>query len=143
MSEASGLALNRASDLVVEILDDLIHLLRRTIRSGAIRQVSRYANCGATWRYRLQDHRPRSDARVLANLDVAEHLGAHRQQHAAPHFRMPVALLFARATESYAVQHRDIVFDDCCFADHSAGRVVNHETLAETSRRMDVNAEQF
>ena len=57
--------------------------------------------------------------------------------------RMAVALLFSRAAQSHAVQHRNVVFHHRGLADHHAGAVVDHDTSAKDRGRMDVDIEQF
>lgn len=62
-------------------------------------------------RHRAKHHGARRHARAMAHLDIAEHLGARRQQNAVPDFWMPVADFLAGAAERYALENRDVVAD--------------------------------
>ena len=59
----------------------------------------------------------------MADLDIAEDLGARADQHAAADFRMTVAAGLAGTTERHAVQDRHIVFDHGGLTDHEAGGI--------------------
>ena len=65
----------------------------------------------------------------MADLDVAENLCAGPDQHATPDFRMPVARLFARASQSDALENRNVVFDDGRLANDQPGRMVEKDAL--------------
>ncbi len=91
----------------------------------------------------MQHHAARADAAVFADLDIAEHLGADGDKHAAPHLRMTVARFLARAAQRHVVQHRHIVFHHRRLADHDAGRMVDEDAPAEPCGGMDVDGEEF
>src|SRR6185503_15438071 len=80
-------------------------------------RLRRHAGYGAAWRNVFEHDRARGDPRALADLDIAEHLGARADHHAAAHLGMTVAAGFAGAAERDGVQHGDIVLHDSRFAD--------------------------
>ena len=87
-------------------------------------------------------HGARRDPRAMANLDIAEDLGAGADQHAVPDFRMPVADLLAGAAQGHVLKHRNIVFDHRRRADDKAGRVIEKYAFADPRRRMNVGLER-
>src|SRR5665213_3603846 len=140
-SRASGFGIGL--NIEIRVADELIHGLRRPIATRTPYHLRRHAGHGAMRRHGLQNNRARTHARIFPDFDIAEHLGAHREQYAAPDLGMTVASLLARAAKRHAVQHRDIVFDDSRLADHDAGRMVHENPTADTRRRMNVHREQF
>ena len=56
---------------------------------------------------------------------------------------MPVFVLLAGATKRDSVQHGNVVANDCCFADHDARRVVDHDAAAKSCRRMNVHCKKI
>ena len=77
----------------------------------------------------------------MADLDVAEDLGAGADQHAAADLRVTVTAGLAGAAERHTVQDRHIVLDDGRLADHQAGGVVEEDALADARGRIDVGLE--
>src|ERR1700722_14779312 len=94
-------------------------------------------------RHGLENPAPCPHARILADLDVAEHLGTCRKHDATANLRVTVAHLFPRSAQRHTVKHRDIVFDDGGFTDHDSGRVVHHDAAADLCSRMDIDGEKF
>ena len=94
-------------------------------------------------RHRLQHHAARTDAAIFADLDIAEHLGAHADQHAAADLRMTVADLLARTAQRHAMQHRHIVFHHSRLADHDAIGMVDEDALADHGGGMNIDGEKF
>ncbi len=58
-------------------------------------------------------------------------------------FGMSISGFLAGATESHLVQHRHVILDDRCFPHHNAGGVVDEYALADTRRRVNIDAEHF
>jgi len=82
-----------------------------------------------------------SRAGAVADLDVAQNLRAGADQHAVADLGVTVARLLARAAERNALQNRDIILDDTGLADDQRRRVVEEHALADSRRRVDVDAE--
>ena len=59
-------------DPAARLVDDLVHLLRGALGARAIGELGRHADGGAARRHGFQHHAARADARILADLDVAE-----------------------------------------------------------------------
>ena len=77
----------------------------------------------------------------MADLDIADDLGARADQHAVGDLRMAVAVFLAGAAERHVMQHRDVVADHRGLADHEAGGVIEEDAAADLRRRMDVALE--
>src|SRR5689334_24374798 len=92
-------------------------------------------------RHGLDHDRAGSDARAMADLDVAENLCAGADQHAVTDFRMTVLVLLAGATERDAVQDRDVVLDHSGLAADKTGGVVEEDAAADARGRIDVGLE--
>src|SRR5947207_953509 len=92
-------------------------------------------------RHRLEHDRARGNARAVADLDVAEDLGAGADEDAIADFRMPVSRLFSGPSERYAVQHGDIILNDGGLPDHEPRRVVDENAAPDASVGVDVALE--
>ena len=90
---------------------------------------------------RLDDHRPRRYASAVADLDIAEDLGAGPDHNALANLRMTVAVLVAGAAQRHAVQKRDIVIDHRGLTDHEAGGMVDKDAATDFCRRVDIGLE--
>src|SRR5262249_55030938 len=74
----------------------------------------------------------------MADLDIAENLGAGADHDAAPDFRMTILVLLAGTAERHIVQDRHIILDHGRFTDHEPGGVVQKYAAANLCRRIDV-----
>ena len=90
----------------------------------------------------LEHDRPRADARVGADLDVAEYGGARADQDAMSHLRVAVARLFSCSTERDVLEDRHIVLNDAGLSDHDAYCVVEKDPRAQARGRMYVDLER-
>jgi hypothetical protein len=79
----------------------------------------------------------------MADLDVAEDLGARADEHAAADLRVPVAPLLARAAERHVLEHGDVVLDHGGGAHHEARGVVEEDAPSDSRRRVDVGLEHL
>ena len=122
-------------------VEHLVHGARRLGAAGLADDLRRHAGDSDVVRHRLEHHRAGGDARAMADLDIAEDLGAGADQHAAADLRMAVPVLLAGAAERHAVQDRDVVLDHRGLADHEAGGVVEEDAAADPRGRMDVALE--
>ena len=77
----------------------------------------------------------------MADLDIAEDLGARADQHATGDLRMAIGALLACAAERDAVQDRDVIADDGGFADDEARRVIEEDAAADACGRVDIGLE--
>ncbi len=59
-----------------------------------------------------------------------------------PHFGVAITALLAGGTQRDAVQDRHVVSDERGLADHNAGGVIEHHSLADGHRRMDVDRQR-
>src|SRR5690242_1981195 len=120
----------------------VIHILRGTRAAGFSDNARRDTrNRGVGW-HRFQDDRAGTYAAVFADLDIAEHFGPDRKQHATANLRVAILVLFSGATKRDAVQHGNIIADNGRFADHHPGGVVYHDATAQICRRMNVHREE-
>ncbi len=79
--------------------------------------------------------------RAMADLDVAEDLGAGADQHAMTDLGMTILVLLAGAAERHAVEDRDIVVDHSGLAADEAGGMIEEDAAADPRRRIDVGLE--
>src|SRR5262249_24066889 len=86
-------------------------------------------------------HRACGDARAMANLDIAENLGARSDHHAVANLRMAILVLLAGAAERDAMQDRDVVLDDGSLAADEAGGMVEEDASPDAGGRVDVGLE--
>src|SRR5262249_50992179 len=91
----------------------------------------------------VEHDRARGDARVLAHLDISQHLGAGADHHTAAYLRMAVAGLLARAAERHRMPHGDVILPHGGFADDNAVGVIDEYARTDLGRGMDVDGEQF
>src|SRR5262249_28006037 len=133
----------RTLNVEVTLFDDLVHVLRGILRTGAIDQLCRHAHCSTSGGHGFEHHGARADARVFADFDVAQHLCTHREKHTAAHLWMAIPGLFAGSSEGDAMQHGDVVLNDGCLADDYTGRMIDHDPSAELCCRMNVYVEQL
>ena len=91
----------------------------------------------------MEHHRAGGDPRAMADLDIAEDLGAGADEHAVADLGMTVAALLAGAAERHVLEHRHVVLDHRGRADHEAGGVVEEDAAPDPGRRMDVGLEHF
>ena len=90
------------SDLVIG--QALVHLQGRHRPTRPADDPGRHACDRGPRRHVMQDNTARTDLGVAADLDIAEHFCPSAQQHAVPHFRVPVATLLAGAAQRHLVQ---------------------------------------
>ena len=73
-------------------------------------------------------------------MDIAENFGSSANQDAIGNLRMPVAVFLPRAAERDRLQNRHPISDDCGLTHHQPAGVVEHDSVPEACRRMDVDA---
>src|SRR6185437_14056183 len=101
----------------------------------------RDAGHGDVVRHRLDDHGASGNTRAVADLDIAEDLGAGADHDAAAYLGVTVLVLLTGATERDVMQDRDVIVDLRGLADDEAGRVVEEDAAADARRRVDVALE--
>ena len=94
-------------------------------------------------RHRMQHDRARGDARAMANLDIAQDLGAGADQHAVANLRVAIATFLAGAAQRHVLQHRHIIINDGRHADDKAGGVIQEYALADLGGWMNVGLKHF
>src|SRR5262249_5925239 len=119
----------------------LVHGARGLRASGLADDFRRNARDRDIVRHRLHHNRACGDARAMADLDIAENLGASPDHHAVANLRMAVLVLLAGAAERNAMQDRDVVLDHRGLAADEAGGVVEEDAAAEAGGRIDVGLE--
>jgi len=77
---------------------------------------------------------------VVADRDVAQHLGAGADLHIAADGRMALASGIADAAEGDAVEQLDMVAEHRGLADHDAHAVVDEQAFADGGAGMDLDA---
>src|SRR5678815_4820752 len=87
-------------------VEHLVHGARRFGTAGFADDFRRHARDGDVVRHGLDHDGARRDARAMADLDIAEDLGAGADQHAVADLRMAVLVLLAGAAERDAMQDR-------------------------------------
>src|SRR5690606_14822076 len=127
------------------LLYPLVHDLggRHAFAARSADRARWHARNRATRRDLRKHNRTRGNARVLTDLDIAQHLRAGADHHAAADFRMAIAALFAGAAERHRVEHGDIVLDHRGLANDDAVRVVDEHARADLGGRMDVDSKQL
>src|SRR6185437_16473621 len=90
-----------------------------------------------------EDDAAGADFGVPADLDIAEHLGAGREEDAVAHLGVAVAALLAGATERHLLEDLDVVADHRRLADDDAGAVVDEDAGADRHGGMDVDGENL
>src|SRR5436190_18623889 len=119
-------------------IEHLIHGARWLCAAGLADNFRGNPRYGDVVRHRLHDDGAGRDAGAMADFDITENLGPCSDQHAAADFWMPVLVFLAGAAESYAMQDRDIVFDDSGFAAHESGGVIEKDAATDPGRGIDV-----
>ena len=87
----------------------------------------------------VDHHRSGADLDVIADADVAEHLGAGADHHAVAEGGMALAALAAGAAQRHALVEQHVVADLGGFADHHAGAVVDEEAAADGGAGVDLD----
>ena len=77
----------------------------------------------------------------MTNLDVSEDFRTRTYQYPMPNFWMPITRLFPGASERYAVQHRNVVFDHGRLADDETRSVVDEDAAPDLGIGMNVALE--
>ena len=90
----------------------------------------------------MHHHRAGADLDVVADADIAQHLGAGAHHHAVAQGGMALAFLVARAAQRHALVEQHIVADFSGFADHHAHAVVDEEAPADGGAGVDLDARQ-
>ena len=91
----------------------------------------------------LEDYRACSDLSTVTDGYVPQDRCAGTDQHIPPHLGMAVlALALASTAQGNAVQEGAAISDDGSLSDDDAGRVVQHDGLADGGGRVDVNPER-
>lgn len=98
------------------------------------------ADNGRVWWYVAKDDRACADAGAFADDDVAEDVRIVAHEDAVAEGRVAFAAGFASSAEGDALVKRDVIADNRGFADDNADPVVDEETAADLSGRMDLNA---
>src|SRR4029079_13577766 len=122
-------------------LDVLIHHNGGLFAPGGTDIASWNAGDRAPRRHVLQHRASRRHPHAIADLDIAEDLGARSHHHAGADLRVAIAALIAGAAQGDAVQQRAIVADHRRLADDDAGGMVEHHALADACGGMDVDLE--
>src|SRR6185295_10118413 len=112
----------------VIVLKQVVHLARWLGTAGLADDLRRNTGHRRVVRHRLEHDRACSDARAMADLDVAEDLGARADQYAAADFRMTISRLLAGAAERHLLQDRHVILDHRGLAYHEAGRMIEEDS---------------
>src|SRR6185312_3562613 len=88
------------SDLSVALVKTMVHVLRGPRAAGFSDNARRHSGHGGVRRHRFEHDRAGADTAVLSDLDVAQHLGAHREQHTATDLGMTVLVFFPGSSQS-------------------------------------------
>src|SRR5579872_4587085 len=88
----------------------------------------------------VDDHRSSADFDVVADDDVAEHLGSGADDDAVAEGGMALAFFAAGAAERDALIEQNVVPDFGGLADYDARTVVDEETAADGSAGMDLDS---
>ena len=91
-------------------------------------------------RHLAQDDRIGRNARVVANLERAEHLRARADHDVVAERRVPLADVLARAAERHALIEQAVVADLGGLAYDDAGAVVDDEAAADVRAGVDLDA---
>jgi len=106
----------------------------------AVNDVGGHADDGGVGRHVRENHGAGADAGVLADGDVAEHVGVVPYKDAIAECGVALAVPLAGAAERDALVESDVAADDGGFADDNAGGVIDEEAAAEQRTGMDVDA---
>jgi hypothetical protein len=83
-----------------------------------------------------------ADLDVVANFDVAQHLGAAPHHHAIAQGGVALAFFVARAAQRHALVEQHIVSDFGGFADHHAHAVVDEEPPPDVGAGVNLDPRQ-
>src|SRR5258708_31841880 len=125
----------------VAVVEHVIHRTRRIGAAGRADDPRRHAGDGGVVRHRLEHDRARGDAGAMADLDIAEDLGARSDQYTAADLRVAVAGLLAGAAERHSMQHRDVVLDHGRLAHHETRGVVEENAAPDARGRVYIALE--
>lgn len=104
---------------------------------------SRVTNSSSTRRNIDKHKRPRSDLGTITNLDIAEQDSASADEHAIANLGVTIANNRASATKSNIVENGNIATDGSSLTDNQACCVIEQDSGADTSSRVDVHMENF
>src|SRR4029450_10478684 len=116
----------------------LIHGARGLGATGLTHDPGRHAGDRDIVGYRFYDDRAGSNARAMANFDIAENLCAGADHYAAADFRVAVLLLLSRTAQRHIVQERHVVLNDRGFTHHNACSVIEEYAAVNFRRRIDI-----
>src|SRR5271165_2143206 len=119
---------------------DLLGIGDHHALAGAKNDVSGHAHYGGVIRNITQHHRAGTDAAVLANYDVAQHLRARADNDIVADCRMALAALLAGAAQGHALIQRHIITDDRSLANNHAHSVIDEEPAADLRAGMNLDA---
>ena len=106
----------------------------------ALDDAPRHAHDGAVVGHVLDDNRVAADFDVVADADVAEHLGARAHGDVVAERWVAFAGLVAGAAERDALVEHAVVAHNGSLADDDAHGVVDKEMLADLCRGMNLDA---
>jgi hypothetical protein len=106
----------------------------------ALDDASRHAYDGAVVGHVLDDNRVAADFDIVADANVAEHLGARAHGDVVAQGGVALAGLVAGAAECDALVEHAVVAHDGGFADDDAHGVVDKEVLANLRGRVNLDA---
>lgn len=106
----------------------------------ALDDASRHAHDGAVIGHVLDDNRVTADLDVVADANVAEHLGARAHGDVVAQGGVALASFVAGAAERNALVEHAVVAHDGGFADDDAHGVVDKEVLADLCGGMNLDA---
>ena len=90
-------------------------------------------------RHLAQDDRIGRNARVVADLERAEHLRARADHDVVAERRVPLADVLARAAERHALVEQAVVADLSGLANHNPRPMVDDKSAADPRARMNLN----
>ena len=106
----------------------------------AVDDVGRIAdNGGIGWNI-AQHYRTGADARVLANGDVSQNVGAIAHEDAVAQGRMTLAFLLAGASQGYVLVESDVVADNRSLADDHAHAMIDEQAPSDVRSGVYLNA---
>jgi hypothetical protein len=92
------------------------------------------------WWHISQNNAARAHFGTFANPNIPEYFRASTNQNPVGNFWVPVAMFFARAAQSHALQYRDLITYNRGFAHHEASGMVQHDATAKGGGWVDINA---
>ena len=106
----------------------------------ALDDASRHANDGAVVGHVLDDNRIAADLDVVANVDVAKHLGARAHRDIVAQGGVALAGFVAGTAERDALVEHAVVAHNGGLADNDAHGVVDKEMFADLCSGMNLDA---